>query len=537
MEYILPCLKADERAELMLRGIFEQHGYKKYKMGRFEEYSLYFENKDFLSSDKVITFTDLDGRVMALKPDVTLSIIKNTKATREHSEKLYYIENVYRECKESHTYKEINQLGLELLGDVDIKGIAEVVSLAVSSLKAISPDYILELSHMSFALELLDSLKISDTLKNDLLKHIRNKNADGIKKVGEKAKIEPKKLEAVCLLPSLYGDAGETIKRASQIVVNDNMKRALGELLIIIEELEVLGKADKIKVDFSILNDIDYYNGIIFRGYIKQLGRSVLAGGQYDSAMKKFGKDTGAMGFAVYLNEIGMLEDDAVWDGEKYIENKDKEGKEEWLNIALPKGRLGDSVYDMLANSGYDCVDFHEENRKLIFENKDKKVRYLLVKPSDVAIYVEHHAADLGVVGKDILLETSPDVYELMDLDIGKCKMAVAGPADYIDNIDRPIRVATKYVNIAKKFYTAQNREAELIKLNGSIELAPILGLSDVIVDIVETGNTLRENNLVVLEEFKQISARLIANKSSFKFQNEKISELTKQLEKAVTQK
>ena len=534
MEYIMPNLKPDERAALMLRGIFEQHGYKKYKMGRFEEYSLYFENKDFLSSDKVITFTDLDGRVMALKPDVTLSIIKNTKATREHSEKLYYIENVYRECKESHTYKEISQLGLELLGDVDIEGITEIVSLAVSSLKAISPDYILELSHMSFALELLNSLEISDTLKNELLKHIRNKNADGIRKVGEKANITPKKLEAVCLLPSLYGEIGETIKRASQIVINDNMKRALGELLIILEELEVSGQADKIKIDFSILNDIDYYNGIIFRGYIKQLGRSVLAGGQYDSAMKKFGKDTGAMGFAVYLNEISLLEEDAVWDGEKSVEN---EAKEEWLNIALPKGRLGDSVYDMLAKSGYDCADFHEENRKLIFENKEKKVRYLLVKPSDVAIYVEHHVADLGVVGKDILLETSPDVYELMDLDIGKCKMAVAGPADYVDNPDRPIRVATKYVNIAKKFYTEQNREADLIKLNGSIELAPILELSDVIVDIVETGNTLRENNLIVLEEFKQISARLIANKSSFKFQNEKISELVKQLEKAVAQK
>ena len=531
MKYIMPDLKPDERATLTLRGIYEQYGYKKYKMSRFEEYSLYAENKDFLSSDKVIAFTDLDGRLMALKPDVTLSIIKNTKATRENSEKLYYIENVYRECKKSHTYKEISQLGLELIGHVDIQGIAEVVSLAVSSLKAINPDYILELSHMDFALELLNNLETSDSVKDKLLKHVTNKNADGIRKTGEKAGIDAKKLEAICLLPSLYGAAEDTIKKASQIVINDKMKRALGELLIIYDELKASGNADNVKADFSIVNDIDYYNGIIFRGYIKQLGRSVLAGGQYDSAMKKFGKDIGAMGFAIYLNEISMLEEDA---NKKDDEQALCEGKGEWINIALPKGRLGDQVYDMLAQAGYGCPDFHEQNRKLVFENQEKKVRYLLVKPSDVAIYVEHHAADAGVVGKDILLETGPDVYELMDLDIGKCRMAVAAPMGYVEDAGRSLRVAAKYVNIAKEFYARQNREIDLIQLNGSIELAPILGLSDVIVDIVETGNTLRENNMIVLEEFRQISARFIANKSSFKFQNKTISEMLKKLEEAI---
>ncbi|MFR4019005.1 MAG: ATP phosphoribosyltransferase, partial [Clostridia bacterium] len=166
------------------------------------------------------------------------------------------------------------------------------------------------------------------------------------------------------------------------------------------------------------------------------------------------------------------------------------------LNIALPKGRLGDQVYDMLASAGYDCPGYYEQNRKLVFESPEKNVRYLLVKPSDVAIYVEHRAADVGIVGKDILLENKSDVYELLDLDIGKCRMAVAAPDGYIEDPDRTLRVATKYVNIAKNFYGGRNRDIEIIKLNGSIELAPILGLSDVIVDIVETGNTLRENHL-----------------------------------------
>jgi ATP phosphoribosyltransferase len=200
------------------------------------------------------------------------------------------------------------------------------------------------------------------------------------------------------------------------------------------------------------------------------------------------------------------------------------------LNIALPKGRLGDQVYQMLENAGYGCEGYREKNRKLILENPEKGIRYLLEKPSDVAIYVEHKAADVGIVGKDILLENQPDVYELLDLQIGRCKMVVAAKNDYVEQPDRTLRVATKYVNIAKGFYGEQSRDIDIIKLNGSIELGPVLGLSDVIVDIVETGNTIRDNNLKVLEEFKDISARFIANKSSFKFQNRIITELVDQL-------
>ena len=204
------------------------------------------------------------------------------------------------------------------------------------------------------------------------------------------------------------------------------------------------------------------------------------------------------------------------------------------LNIALPKGRLGDQGYSMLRDAGYDCPAYEDKNRELVLESPEKGVRYLLVKPSDVAIYVEHHAADVGIVGKDILLESGPDVYELLDLNIGKCRMAVAAPKGYVEDPDRTLRIATKYVNIAKKFYSEKNRDIEIIKLNGSIELAPILGLSDVIVDIVETGNTLKANNLEVIEEFKDISARFIANKSSFKFQNEIISDMMNKLGEAV---
>ena len=204
------------------------------------------------------------------------------------------------------------------------------------------------------------------------------------------------------------------------------------------------------------------------------------------------------------------------------------------LNIALPKGRLGETVYGMFARAGFECPDLLKNSRKLIFDNEAADVRYFWVKPSDVAIYVERGAADIGVAGKDILLEYQPEVYELLDLNIGKCRMAVAAPEGFQDNINRTLRVATKFSRIALDYYTGIGRDIDIIHLNGSIEIAPILGLSDVIVDIVETGTTLRENNLNVIEEIVPISARLIANKSGFKFQTEPIERLTEGLRKEV---
>ena len=196
------------------------------------------------------------------------------------------------------------------------------------------------------------------------------------------------------------------------------------------------------------------------------------------------------------------------------------------LNIALPKGRLGEKVYAMFEAAGFECPSIKENNRKLIFENEEVGVRYFWVKPSDVAIYVERGAADIGVAGKDILLEYSPEVYELLDLGIGVCRMAVAAKEDFRDDPMRVLRVATKFTNIARNYYTSLGRDVDIIHLNGSIEIAPILGLSDVIVDIVETGTTLKENHLAVQETIVPISARLIANKASFKFKNKEIQQI-----------
>ena len=201
------------------------------------------------------------------------------------------------------------------------------------------------------------------------------------------------------------------------------------------------------------------------------------------------------------------------------------------INVALPKGRLGEKIYDLFEKAGYECPSIKENNRKLIFENAEKGICYFWVKPSDVSIYVERGAADIGICGKDILAEYSPDVYELLDLKTGVCRMAVAAKKGFYDDGQQTLKVATKFVNCAKAYYASKCRDIDIIQLNGSIEIAPILGLSDVIVDIVETGKTLKENDLEVIETVFPISARLIANKASFKFKTQQIEELTEKIQ------
>ena len=264
---------------------------------------------------------------------------------------------------------------------------------------------------------------------------------------------------------------------------------------------------------------MEYYNGLVLQGYLAGLPRAVLKGGRYDPLAEQFRPGARAIGFALYLDELDRLAEAPAEAGERVM-----------VNVALPKGRLGDKVYNLLAGVGYGCPENYNDTRKLVVENPAAGIRYFLVKPSDVAIYVEHGAADVGIVGKDILEESGADVYELLDTGLGRCRMCVAGPKDFVDDPSRTLRVATKFVSIAKDYYAAQGRDIDIIKLNGSIELAPILGLSDVIVDIVETGTTLKENNLKVLTEFMPISARFISNRVSYQFKHQEIETMLQKL-------
>ena len=508
MEFSIANLQPKERASFALRALYEAAGCRKYHMGRFEEYGLYQENRSFLSSEQVITFTDLDGRLLALKPDVTLSIAKTAQPAPGGTLGNSYHENVDRPFAESHTCKEISQLGLEMLGAVGEAQVQQAVCLAARSLDALGAEWVLEVSHMGYLFGLFDALGVPDAARAKLLEKLREKNAHDLRAAAGAAGLADA-AATLCSVLDLPGAYSETMEKAAALCKNDAMRAAVAELEALAVPLEKAGGV--IRLDMTLAGEMEYYNGLVFQGYLKALPRPLLKGGRYDLLMQKFTPGAGAIGFAVYLDELDRLS--------APLPPVQKNSTDRvMLNVALPKGRLGDKVYNLLAGIGYGCPEDYNTTRKLVVENPEAGIRYFLVKPSDVAIYVEHGAADVGIVGKDILTEASADVYELLDTGLGKCRMCVAAPADYKDDPSRPVRVATKFVNIAKSYYASMGRDIDIIKLNGSIELAPILGLSDVIVDIVETGTTLRENGLKVVTEFMPISARFIANKASYQF-------------------
>ncbi len=509
-------LKNEERAVFALRSLYKSYGYRLFKMNKFEEYDLYSRNKDFLVSDSIITFNDLDGKLLALKPDVTLSIINNTREEKGATEKYYYNENVYRVSESSNSYKEIMQTGLECIGDITDEDICQVTELAIKSLETIGDSFVLDVSHVGLIEALLSDYGIGDNIKPQIIEALIQKNAGVLK-----ALCNAEQFEALKCLVKSYSSVEDVLSAVERIAQSKEAQLKLIELERVCGYIEKIGYGDKIGIDFSLVNSTGYYSGIVFKGYINGISNRVLSGGSYDVLMQKMGKSSGAIGFAVYLDAIERPK--AVTVSENKI-----------INIALPKGRLGEKVYSMFEAAGFPCESIKEPNRKLIFENEELGLRFFWVKPSDVAIYVERGAADIGVAGKDILLEYEPDVYELLDLNIGKCRMAVAAKKDFADDTSSTLRVATKFSNIAKKYYTKKCRDIDIIHLNGSIEIAPILGLSDVIVDIVETGKTLIENDLAPFETIVPISARLISNKSSYNFKTQRIEEIKKGLLKEV---
>ena len=521
MGFDLSDLQPKERASFALRALYEAAGCRKYHMGRFEEYGLYQENRSFLSSEQVITFTDLDGRLLALKPDVTLSIAKTAQPAPGETLKYYYHENVYRPSAESHTFKEIAQMGLEMLGAVGEAQVQQAVGLAAKSLEQLGAAWVLELSHMGYLFGLLDALAVPETARPALLDLLREKNAHELRAAAKAAGLDDAGADTLCALLTLCGGCEETLARAEAFCKNDRMRAAAAELRALTRSLSAGGGS--VRLDLSLAGEMEYYNGLVFQGYLQGLPRPLLKGGRYDLLMQKFTPGADAIGFAVYLDELDRL-------SAPLPPVRQQKTDRVMLNVALPKGRLGDKVYGLLSRIGYGCAEDYNATRKLVVENPEAGIRYFLVKPSDVAIYVEHGAADVGIVGKDILTEASADVYELLDTGLGRCRMCVAAPNDYQDDPSRPVRVATKFVNIAKNYYASIGRDIDIIKLNGSIELAPILGLSDVIVDIVETGTTLRENGLKVVTEFLPISARFIANKASYQFKHREVDRMLEQL-------
>ncbi|MBR5460627.1 MAG: ATP phosphoribosyltransferase regulatory subunit [Clostridia bacterium] len=289
-------LKNEEKAIFRLRSLYRQRGYEPYKMSKFEEYDLYVRNKSFLVSDNVITFTDTDGKLMALKPDVTLSIVKNTR--EGETRKVYYNENVYRVSEGSHSYKEIMQTGLECIGTIDLYALSEVLTLAVESLGAISDDYLLDVSHLGITLTLLKLSGAEPNYVKRILECMGEKNLHGITSICREAGVSDKDTERIKTLVKCYGKPSEVIEKLRTILVEEEFAEALDGLETVLE----LASSDRIRLDFSVVGDISYYNGIVFKGFVNGIPSAVLSGGEYDELMKRFGRTCGAIGFAVYLD-------------------------------------------------------------------------------------------------------------------------------------------------------------------------------------------------------------------------------------------
>ncbi len=292
-------LKYQENIVFQLRQLYQQYGYMQFRMSKFEEYELYARNKAFLVSERILTFTDTDGKLMALKPDVTLSIIKNAKE-RSGLEKVYYNENVYRADAASHGYREIMQAGLECIGDLDACSVGEVLLLAARSLETIREDYLLDLSHMGVVSGLLDEMGWVD--RSQVLELVAQKNLPGISELCGRQGMEPELTERLCRLTELYGTPEQVLPGLQAMVCNRQMEEALEELRTVCGMLEHCSQ--NLRLDFSVVNDMRYYNGIIFRGWLPGLASSVLTGGRYDNLLQRMGKQGGAIGFAVYLDQL-----------------------------------------------------------------------------------------------------------------------------------------------------------------------------------------------------------------------------------------
>ena len=300
----------EEKISMQLSELFTGFGYKKFKMSKFEEYDLYIENKSFLKSENIIAFNDPTGKLLALKPDVTLSIAKNTAAVENEPRKLFYSENVYRVSGNMHEFKEIPQIGLEFIGDVDTYSLCEVIILAKLALKEISDSYVLDISHMGLLIGLLESTGLPYAVREEITAYVGTKNAHEIRRICSENGVSPILTEKIVTLASLYGATDKILPLAEQLVVNETTAAALEELKEICKVLKASGRSENINIDFSVVSDINYYNGITFRGFVENVPGTILSGGRYDNLLTKLGKSSGAVGFAIYMDLLSYLNRD-----------------------------------------------------------------------------------------------------------------------------------------------------------------------------------------------------------------------------------
>lgn len=512
------------KIETAAREVFARHGYHVVQPPMFEYYDVY--DAAVTKAENMFKFFDNNGRMLALRPDLTTSVarIAATKPLGELPYRIAYSGSAFRndETFSNDRRREFSQAGIELIGNGGTDADAEVIEIAIEALLKFGvKDFQIDMGHADYYKGLAEIAGLGPIVSDKLRANINDKDFVAIEGILDGIDIDEKLKEVFMELPKMFGGIETAVAAAKNPIIGEKSRAALENLISVYEILKGKGLDKYISTDLGMVPNLDYYTGIIVKGFAKGVAFPICSGGRYDNLTEKFGKALPATGIAIGIERVMTALSD--------IRERNDENASEYITVALAKGRLAELSINIFEKLGFDVQEMKSKTRKLIFTDEKNKFKFILVKASDVPVYVEYGAADIGVVGKDTLLESGKDVYEIMDLGFGKCRMAVAGPSKMRDKlVGRNImRVASKYPHIARDyFHRVKGQTVDIIKLNGSVELGPLVGLSDVIVDIVESGKTLKENGLEVLEDVCELSARLVVNRVSLKMHRERILKL-----------
>lgn len=493
-----------------LTQLFHANGYEEISTPEVEYYDLFLQSGNPIPQEAMLKIVDRSGKLMVMRPDCTAPIAR-VAATKLKTvplpQRLYYNETVFRSGDANRGgSSEIPQCGIELLGAGGLEADVEAVSMAVAALKAVCPNgFHIELGHAGLFPALADQMEMPPVQVEEMRKLIEGKHFAALDDFLQSYKGKPA-YALLSRLSRLFGGV-EVLDEAESLVGPRPELRYLRDLF---DALSQTGNQDYVRFDLGLVHQIDYYTGVIFRGYAQGAGAPVLSGGRYDNLLGAFGRPAPAVGFAMDVDLLSR---------ETSVQPSTAR-----LRVALTKGRLQDKTVELLERVGLDCSPVKNPGRRLIHSLPNYPLDAVLAKAPDVITYVEHGVCDLGVVGKDTILEHGSPFYEVLDLGFGKCRFALAVKegTDFYGTY-KTRRVATKYPNVARRFFEGKDMDVEIIKIEGSVELAPILGLADAIVDIVETGATLRENGLVPIEDVAPVSARLIVNTAAMKLKKAEI--------------
>jgi ATP phosphoribosyltransferase regulatory subunit len=521
-----------------LRGVFAGAGYREVSTPGFEFYDVFAsgDKAEYYPQESMYKMTDARGRLVTVRPDNTIPIARMTASKLRGAPlpiKLSYAQQVFRRQQElSGRSAEVMQMGVELIGASGFDSDVDMLSLAATSLDAAaaSPCRI-EIGHVGIFNLLIDGVDASPEDKALIHRYIAAKNYAALDDALDRAEAPSapdgdgglRSVEILRRLPRLFGGR-EALAEASGLMdgYDDKLTGMLSYLERLFATLSPGGGDGRVMIDLGLVNQAGYYSSLVFRGYTEDTGVPVLSGGRYDDLLADFGEGLPATGFGLDIDALTASALRARGNGG--TRSPAAAGERRSLRVAITKGRLERAFTELMEKAGFDCAPLNDKGRKLLVALPGTGLEFFLAKAPDVITYVEHGVCDIGIVGKDTIAEQGGTYYEIMNLGIGRCKFALAAPrgSDFFGGYGAKT-VATKYPNVAERYFAGKGMDVEIIKIEGSVEIAPLLSLSGAIVDIVETGVTLEENGLAVIEEIRDISARFIVNVTSMKLKKEEI--------------